>query len=44
MLELRTAADLKIKYGTALRFGTVGLPSFLYYPRQYYLGNRLSRP
>jgi apoptosis-inducing factor 3 len=26
-LELHTAADLKIKYGTALRFGTVGLPS-----------------
>jgi apoptosis-inducing factor 3 len=26
-LEWRTAADLKIKYGTALRIGTVGLPS-----------------
>jgi hypothetical protein len=26
-LEWRTAADLKIKYGTTLRIGTVGLPS-----------------
>jgi hypothetical protein len=28
-LEWRTPADLKIKYGTALRIGTVGLPSIL---------------
>jgi len=28
-LEWRTAADLKIKYGTTLRIGTVGLPSIL---------------
>lgn len=28
-LEWRTAADLKIKYGTTLRIGTVGLPSTL---------------
>jgi len=30
-LEWRTAADLKIKYGTTLRIGTVSVPSILLY-------------
>jgi hypothetical protein len=36
-LEWRTPADLKIKYGTALRIGTVGLHPFPCSPYQYKL-------